>query len=372
MAVNLAPIGNDAPYVDSSGNPLSGGKIYFYTANSSTPQDTYTTSVGDVANANPVVLDSAGYPSNGSSVVEIWLTAGVSYKAVLKNAAGTTLWTRDYINGINDTTVTIDQWVSGPAPTYVSGTQFTLVGDQTSTFMVGRRLKTTNSGGTIYSTISASSYAALTTITVVNDSGTLDSGLSAVSYGLLSATNVSIPKYAGNFSSITSPAGSGTQTFLGNGRIDTQTSTGGIGNTAATTDDTIFTYTLPANSMSANGNTARVTFGGSTAANGNNKTVKIWFGGIVVLSTGVITANNAEFSGWVEITRLSATKIQAHGMFVSSNGTTSINALADVTLNQTVSDLTTNTSIIKFTGASPTTGAANDVIGYSMFTHFSN
>ena len=193
MAVNLSPIGNDAPFLDSSGNPLSGGKLYTYTAGSSTAQTTYTTSAGSVANANPVVLNSGGYPAASGSVVSIWLTAGVSYKFVLKTSADVEVWTRDNISGINDTTVTIDQWVSGAAPTYISGTSFSLVGDQTSTYHIGRRLKSTNSGGTIYSTISNSVFGALTTITVVNDSGVLDSGLSAVSYGLLSNTNFSVP-----------------------------------------------------------------------------------------------------------------------------------------------------------------------------------
>lgn len=193
MAVNLSPIGNDAPFMDSNGDPLSGGLLYFYTAGSSTATDTYTTSAGSTPNANPVVLNSNGYPASGGNVVEIWFTAGVSYKCILKTSAGVTVWTRDNLVGINDTAVTIDQWVSGAAPTYVSGTSFTLVGDQTSTYHVGRRLKTTNSGGTVYSTIVTSAYGALTTITVVNDSGSLDSGLSAVYYGLLSATNPSTP-----------------------------------------------------------------------------------------------------------------------------------------------------------------------------------
>lgn len=193
MSVNLSPIGDDAPFIDASGNPLNAGLLYTYTAGSTTPQNTYTTSAGSVANANPIVLDSNGYPSNGSSVVSIWLTGGVSYKFVLKTSAGVTVWTRDNISGINDTTVSVSEWVSGPAPTYVSATSFTLVGDQTSTFNVGRRLRTTNSGGTIYSRITVSAFAALTTVTVVNDSGVLDSGLSAVSYGLLSATNPSVP-----------------------------------------------------------------------------------------------------------------------------------------------------------------------------------
>lgn len=179
--------------MDSNGDPLNGGKLYTYTAGSSTPQTTYTTSAGNVQNANPIVLGSTGYPTSGGSVVAIWLTAGVSYKFILENAAGTVLWTRDNISGINDTTVTIDQWVSGPAPTYISATSFTLAGDQTTTFHVGRRVKTTNSGGTIYSTITASAYGALTTVTVANDSGTLDSGLSAVAYGLISSLNTGMP-----------------------------------------------------------------------------------------------------------------------------------------------------------------------------------
>lgn len=193
MAVKLSPLFNDAPYVDSSGNPVSGGLVYTYTAGSSTPETTYTTSLGNVSNANPIVLNSAGYPSASGSQVQVWLTSGVSYKFTLKTSAGVEIWTRDNISGINDTTVSQDQWQSGATPTYISATSFSLVGDQTTTYHPGRRLKTTNSGGTIYSTIVTSVFAAVTTITVVNDSGTLDSGLSAVSYGLLSSTNPSTP-----------------------------------------------------------------------------------------------------------------------------------------------------------------------------------
>jgi hypothetical protein len=43
-------------------------------------------------------------------------------------------------------------------------------------------LSTTNTGGTIYSTVVSSSFAANTTINVANDSGTLDAGLS---FGML-------------------------------------------------------------------------------------------------------------------------------------------------------------------------------------------
>lgn len=187
------PVGNDAPFIDASGNPLSSGLLYFYIAGSSTLSDTYTTSAGGTLNANPVVLGTGGYPSSGGNVVQIWGTDGVSYKAVLKTSAGVTVWTRDNLELINDSSITLDQWVTGATPAYVSGTSFTLVGDVTSTYNVGRRIKTTNTGGTIYSTISISAYTTLTTVTVVNDSSTLDSGLSAVSYGVLSASNPSTP-----------------------------------------------------------------------------------------------------------------------------------------------------------------------------------
>jgi hypothetical protein len=44
--VKLSPLFNDAQ-LDSSGDPLSGGKVYWYAAGSSTAQNTYT----DILNA---------------------------------------------------------------------------------------------------------------------------------------------------------------------------------------------------------------------------------------------------------------------------------------------------------------------------------
>lgn len=189
------PIGNDAPFVDANGDPLSGGLLYFYAAGSTTPQDTYTTSAGSVANANPVVLNSNGYPASGGSVVQIWGTTALTYKAVLKTSAGVTVWSRDNISPINDTSSTTDEWsASGLTPTYVSTTQFTLTGDQTSAFHVGRRLKFTVTAGTVYGRITVSAYTTLTTVTVAMDgSQTLDSGLSAVSYAVLRNDVLSIP-----------------------------------------------------------------------------------------------------------------------------------------------------------------------------------
>lgn len=202
MTVKLSPMWND-PWVDASGNPLSGYQLFTYANNSSTKQSTYTSSTGLVAQANPIVLNAGGYPTN-----PIWLTAGLSYTFVLASPTDSdppvgTVVTRNDITGINDSTGTVDQWIASQlTPTYISATSFSFAGDQTTTFTAGRRLKTTNSGGTIYSTIVSSVFGAVTTITVVNDTGSLDSGLSAVSYGIISSTNTSLPGvniYSPNF-----------------------------------------------------------------------------------------------------------------------------------------------------------------------------
>lgn len=195
--VHLSPIGNDAPFLDASGNPLSGGLLYTYGAGGSTPTTTYTTQAAGTSNANPIVLNSGGYPAASGSVVSIWLIEGTNYKFALETSAAVPVWTRDNISGINDPTAFSEvgeQWIaSGHTPTYISATSFSVTGDQTSTYQAGRRLKTTNTGGTIYSRIKSSSFGAVTTVTVVNDSGSLDSGLSAVSLGILTPINPSTP-----------------------------------------------------------------------------------------------------------------------------------------------------------------------------------
>lgn len=187
MAVKLSPFGPKPQFFDSNGDPLSGGLLYFYVAGSSTPQNTYTTSAGTTANANPIVLNSRGEPAS-----QIWFTEDTTYKATLKTSADVEIWSSDNLAGINDTSVSQDEWVGGTTPTYISATSFSVTGDQSTTYHVGRRLKTSNTGGTIYSTVTAVAYSSVTTVTVANDSGSLDSGLSSVFYSLVSSNNPSV------------------------------------------------------------------------------------------------------------------------------------------------------------------------------------
>lgn len=98
MTVNISYFaGAGWQFFDNNGVPLSGGLLYTYAAGTSTPQTTYTTNLGNVANSNPIVLDAYGRPPN-----EIWLTEGQAYKFVLQDSTGTQIGSWDNIPGVND------------------------------------------------------------------------------------------------------------------------------------------------------------------------------------------------------------------------------------------------------------------------------
>jgi hypothetical protein len=97
MAVNLSPIGGVAgQFFDNNGNPLVGGKLYTYTAGTTTPQVTYTSATGVTPNSNPIILNGGGRVP-----AEIWLTDGLQYKFVLYTSTDTLIGSWDNIIGIN-------------------------------------------------------------------------------------------------------------------------------------------------------------------------------------------------------------------------------------------------------------------------------
>jgi hypothetical protein len=107
MTVSLSPIaGSGWQFFDNSGVPLAGGKLYTYAAGTTTPQATYSSISGVTANANPIVLDSAGRVPGG----EIWLTMGLNYKFVLKTSTGTTIATFDNIYGSGSRVAYLDNF----------------------------------------------------------------------------------------------------------------------------------------------------------------------------------------------------------------------------------------------------------------------
>jgi len=96
MAVFLSPIGGAGwQFFNNDGTVLSGGKLYTYAAGTTTPKATYTTSAGNIAHSNPIILNSAGRVPTG----EIWLTVA-QYKFVLNTSTDVLIATYDNISGI--------------------------------------------------------------------------------------------------------------------------------------------------------------------------------------------------------------------------------------------------------------------------------
>jgi len=93
MTVSLSLLaGAGWQFFDDNGTPLTGGLLYTYEAGTTTPLTTYTDVNGNVANANPIVLDAAGRVP-----YQVWLSSSDSYKFILKTSTGVTVWTEDNI-----------------------------------------------------------------------------------------------------------------------------------------------------------------------------------------------------------------------------------------------------------------------------------
>lgn len=133
MAVYLSPIGGaGAQFFDNDGNVLAGGKIYTYIAGSSTPKTTYTTSAGNIAHANPIILDSAGRVPTG----EIWLTNGL-YKFVINTSVGALIATYDNISGLGTAAYQIQNFTGDGSQTIFTLSNSSLGEDYTLIYING-------------------------------------------------------------------------------------------------------------------------------------------------------------------------------------------------------------------------------------------
>lgn len=101
-------------FESAAGVPLSGGKLYTYTAGTTTPLATFTDVTGATPNPNPVILNSRGEAS-------IWL-GSANYKFKLTDANDVEIWTVDYISAptsaispVLSGNVSIDSDTPGPA-----------------------------------------------------------------------------------------------------------------------------------------------------------------------------------------------------------------------------------------------------------------
>jgi hypothetical protein len=166
------------------------------------------------------------------------------------------------------------------------------------------------------------------------------------------------------------------------GNVSVQVSAAGLGNGADTTDDVLFTYALPANSLDAAGRQLTITAAGKFAANTNNKRIKIWFGtttqsigaavvgGTLIADSGVVATSGGGWSASVQV--------QKYGANGSNTQIATCAQMAAGTVHLGTSSPVTTTAVengainITITGSSSTTGAANDVVGQLFDIAFNN
>lgn len=153
----------------------------------------------------------------------------------------------------------------------------------------------------------------------------------------------------------TIPAGS-SGTVAGLGGVLT-VSTTEAQTTAVTTEETLWTYSLPANTLSANNYGLRITTFGAYAANGNTKTVKVYLGATVIAS-GSSTDNNVQWRYNGEIFRTGASaqlvnmvRLVASTTVQSGVVSAAIDTTAAITIKVTGQNGTASAGDIVFRGA---------------------
>jgi len=142
------------------------------------------------------------------------------------------------------------------------------------------------------------------------------------------------------------------------GRISVSTTAAST--TASTGEITLHQYTLPANYLNVAGDSLRVTCWGTTGADANNKTTKLYFGSSVI-STATEASNAQKW--WLDfiVTRRTATT-QAIVMRGQA-GTGSVTPLAPVTAD--AAETLTAAVTIKCTGTNGT-ASAGDITAQGM------
>jgi len=133
MAVFLSPVGGAAAqFFTNSGVPLSGGKLYTYAAGTTTPKTSYTSSSGNTAHTNPIILDSAGRVPGG----EIWLLPP-PYKFALYTSADVLIATYDNISGIGAASYQIQNFTGTGSQTVFTLSSASLGEDFTFVYING-------------------------------------------------------------------------------------------------------------------------------------------------------------------------------------------------------------------------------------------
>jgi hypothetical protein len=133
MAVFLSPVGGAAAqFFTNTGAVLTGGKLYTYSAGTTTPKATFTSSAGNTNHTNPIILDAAGRVPGG----EIWLS-GSPYKFILRDATDVLIATYDNISGSGATAYQVQNFTGNGSTVLFTLSSASLGEDYTFVYING-------------------------------------------------------------------------------------------------------------------------------------------------------------------------------------------------------------------------------------------
>ena len=344
--------------LDSNGNPVSGAQVFTYISGTTTKLSTYTTSTLGVANANPIVCNSAGrYTAFLGPYTYTFVAAPANDTDPPQNA----YWTANGISAVPSTNVDLD--IIGTAGQDLAMNDCVILSDGSGGNTAGRWYKADADTNYLSSTSKQHGFAPAAILTSASGSIRLQgrvTGLSALTAGTTyyasatagaitstpptlslavgvadSTTSLLIPAQISDASAtvsgivnLTTQSFAGAKTFTGamvaastlnvQGALDCDTtlnvdstsqfvgqvqctippkfqpgtSTGTYApasgvlftditarSNSGTGDTDLSTTTMPANVLSADGKTIRVTAWGQNAAAATTKTIRLWFGG---------------------------------------------------------------------------------------------
>jgi hypothetical protein len=231
MAYYQSPIAFQLQSFTNQGVILAGGKIYTYTAGTTTPVATYADSGGAVTNANPIILDSSG-----RLTTSVWTLSGVSIKVLIRDSNNNLLATVDNISSIND--VAVLSLGSPPA--------------------IGNVVPNTGAFTTLSATTSlTATTTALTTLTVSSTSTLAGVGCTT----LAASGNVTLGNALTDTLAVTAIAGFGTTALTNSQVIIRGSGTGSATNTLRNQNSAFFqTFLVRDDGLISTGSDATLTF----------------------------------------------------------------------------------------------------------------
>jgi len=344
---------------DDNGDPLAGGTLTTYAAGTTTLLATYSESTLTTANANPIVLNSAG-----RAVIYLLPAA---YKWVLKNSVGTTIWTQDNISAVPPSNTDLDiSGVAGEALT-AGKAVYLSAGDGGRT--AGRWYLA--DADLVYASTGADALGMVTTDLAIGETGSIRragrvtglSGLTAGAVYYISATAGAITATAPTNARRAGVADSTTSLVFGEVRNTRLVRIAGtiatVGN-ITTGEDTLFESIRPAGELASDSMSWLGSFWGHSANTANAKTLRLRLiegaNNAVIASASLTTSEAGDWRLTFEAKRASATLALASSHIISGPGGAAA-TISTVVVNQPTATFA-NAITLRVTGEAT---ATNDI-----------